>query len=463
MRLLITLWALFFMGTAARGQAPTLFRPPSDSEIRRILADRIDKCRQSVGIVVGIIEPAGRRIISYGQLNQNDNRPLDGETVFEIGSNTKVFTALLLSEMVQRGEVALADPVAKYLPAAVKVPERGGRQITLVDLATHTSGLPRDPSNLDPKDLRNPYAGYSLQQFSDFVSGYRLTRDIGSRFEYSSVGSALLGNALARRAGVDYETLIAQRITSRLGMTSTRVSVSPEMKARLAVGHGYVTKEPVPPFETDVYAPAGGLRSTANDLLRFLVANLGHEKTPLDPATVAMRDVRRGPMLLGWGTATLQGSEIVHHNGGTIGMNSFIGFDPKARVGVVVLSNTGSGGPIDDIGFHLLNPRVPLRAGKELVPPKERTQVTVDPHIFEKYVGRYRISKNDILTVSRDDGRLFVQRTGEMNDEMFPESEQDYFAKLFDDQISFHVATKGNVSEVVYRENGMAMRAKRIE
>jgi hypothetical protein len=130
---------------------------------------------------------------------------------------------------------------------------------------------------------------------------------------------------------------------------------------------------------------------------------------------------------------------------------------------VVVFSNTGSGGPIDDIGFHLLNPRVPLRAREELDPPRERKQVTVNPKVFEEYVGRYRISKDDIITVSRDGGRLFVQRTSEMKDEMFPESERDYFAKLFDDQISFCMRTNGKVSEVVYRENGATLRAKRIE
>jgi D-alanyl-D-alanine-carboxypeptidase/D-alanyl-D-alanine-endopeptidase len=460
--LLITLLALFFIATAATGQASEPSRLASDSEVHGILVDRIDKYHQSIGIVVGIIEPAGRRIISYGQLDQNGNRLLDGDTVFEIGLNTKVFTALLLADMVQRGEVALADTVAKYLPPTVKVPERGGRQITLVDLATHTSGLARDPSNLDPKDLRNPFAEYSLVQLYDFVSGYRLTRDIGSRFEYSSVGSALLGNALARRAGVDYETLIAQRITGPLSMSSTRVTLTPDLKPRLAVGHGYVTKEAVPPFETDAYAPAGALRSTANDLLRFLPANLGYGEAPLAPAIVAMRSVHRGPMLLGWGTITLEGSEIVHHNGGTVGMNSFIGFDPKTRVGVVVLSNTGGGGPIDDIGFHSLNPRVPLHAGKELQPPKERKQVAVDPAIFDEYVGRYRISKADILTVSRDGGRLFVQRTGEMKDEMFPENERDYFAKLFDDQISFRPRIKGKISQVLYHENGATLRAKRI-
>ncbi len=104
--------------------------------------------------------------------------------------------------MVQRGEVALTDPVAKYLPPEVKMPERGGKQITLEDLATHTSGLPRMPTNFTPKDPANPYADYSVEQMYQFLSAYQLTRDIGSQYEYSNLGGGLLGHALARRAGM---------------------------------------------------------------------------------------------------------------------------------------------------------------------------------------------------------------------------------------------------------------------
>jgi CubicO group peptidase (beta-lactamase class C family) len=97
---------------------------PSDAGIRKLLAERIDTLHQSVGIVVGVIMPQGRRIVSYGALNKGDSRPLDGDTVFEIGSVSKVFTSLLLSEMVAAGQVALDDPISKYLPAGTKVPQR---------------------------------------------------------------------------------------------------------------------------------------------------------------------------------------------------------------------------------------------------------------------------------------------------------------------------------------------------
>src|SRR5437762_11056510 len=114
---------------------------PPDDEIRKILAERVGENEKAVGIVVGIIDPQGRRIISYGQRNGGDARPLDGDTVFEIASVTKVFTALLLADMVEKNEVALSDPDSKYLTAvAIKLPERNGHLITLLDLATHKIG-----------------------------------------------------------------------------------------------------------------------------------------------------------------------------------------------------------------------------------------------------------------------------------------------------------------------------------
>src|ERR1017187_2809021 len=147
---------LLIFAAALRGQVPT------DSVIRAILADRIDTLHQNVGIAVGIVDANGRRFVSYGSFSVKDRRPVGNDTVFEIGSTTKVFTSTILADMVQRGEVSLDDPVAKYLPADVKMPQRGGKQITLIDLATHTSGLPRMPSNFAPKDNENPYADYTM-------------------------------------------------------------------------------------------------------------------------------------------------------------------------------------------------------------------------------------------------------------------------------------------------------------
>lgn len=427
---------------------------PSDSEIRQMLVDRIDIQHQSVGIVVGVIGPEGRRVIAYGQLEKGDPRPLNGDTIFEIGSATKVFTSLLLADMVQRGEVALDDPVAKYLPPNAKMPERNGRSITLVDLATHTSGLPRLPTNMSPKDPANPYADYSVEQLYQFLSTYQLTRDIGSQYEYSNLGGGLLGHVLARRAGMDYEALVRSRICGPLGMNNTRITLTPEMKARLAAGHN-AALDTVENWDLPTLAGAGALRSTANDLLTFLAANLGYTKSPLAPAMAAMLKVRRPtgqPGLevgLGWHIFTTNGKEIIWHNGGTGGYRSFIGFDPKAGVGVVALSNASTLAGVDDIGRHLLDPSIPL-----MQPPKEHTQVTVDPKLFDGYVGAYQLAPNFILTITREGDHLFAQATGQPKLEIFPESDRDYFSKVVDAQITFVTDSKGRATELILHQRG---------
>jgi CubicO group peptidase (beta-lactamase class C family) len=351
----------------ARAQSPAQSPVPPNSEIRRILVDRIDGAWKGVGIVVGVIEPKGTRLVAYGSLDQGDKRPLDGNTIFEIGSVTEVFTSLLLADMVQRGEVALSDPVAKYLPAGVKVPERGGRRITLEDLSTHTSGLPRLPSNLKPANPANPYADYSTERLYEFLSTYKLWRDIGSGFEYSNLGGGLLGHALARRAGMTYEALVTSRIAQPLEMRSTGITLSAEMKARLALGHNDKLAA-VPNFDYQALAGTGALRSSANDLMVFLSANLGYSKSPLAPAMAAMLKVRRKTtspgteMALGW---LVDRDGIVWRNGSTAGYRSFVVYDPKSRVGLVVLSNTFTTTGLNDIGMHLLDAHNPLAT-----PPK---------------------------------------------------------------------------------------------
>ncbi|HMD97064.1 MAG TPA: serine hydrolase [Terriglobia bacterium] len=460
--LVIMLGMTLRSGTGLPQSAPMSSVPP-DAEIRKILVERIDTFHQGVGIVVGVIEPQGRRVIAYGSLDKGDARPLNGDTIFEIGSATKVFTSLLLADMVQRGEVALTDPIAKYLPADVKVPQRGDRSITLVDLSTHTSGLPRMPSNFHPKDPANPYADYTVEQLYQFLSAYQLTRDIGSQFEYSNLGGGLLGNVLARRAGMDYEALVRSRITGPLNMTSTAITLSPEMKTRLAVGHNDQLKA-VPNWDFQVLAGCGALRSSVNDLLAFLAANLGYAKTPLAPAMASMLTVRRptGPPLMGeiglaWIITKPSTDEIVWHNGGTYGYRSFVGFDLKTRVGVVVLSNTFTGAGVDDVGMHLLDSHVPLLA------PKEHKEITVDPKILDGYVGRYQLASNFILTITREGNQLNAQATNQPKLPIFPEGERDFFYKIVDAQITFETDATGRATSLTLHQNGADVPAKRIE
>jgi D-alanyl-D-alanine-carboxypeptidase/D-alanyl-D-alanine-endopeptidase len=433
-----------------------------DKDIRAILADRIDVQRRGVGIVVGVIDPSGRRTVAYASTRKGEG-PVDANTVFEIGSATKVFTSLLLADAVQRGEVALTDPVSKYLPPNVKVPERGGKKITLVDLATHTSGLPRMPSNFHPKDPANPYADYTVAQLYEFLSSVELTRDIGSKYEYSNLGGGLLGHALARRAGTDYETLLRTRVLDPLGMKSTAITLSKAMKDRLAPGHN-AALQPVANWDLPTLAGAGALRSTANDLLTFVAANIGLEKSPLANSMAAMIPPRRPTgtpnleIALAWHISTRDGHEIIWHNGGTGGYRSWIGFDPKSRTGVVVLSNTSTNAGVDDIGLHLLDPAVPL-----LQPAKERQEVKVDAAVLEKYVGRYQLAPNFIITVTREGDQLYAQATGQPRFEIFAESPREFFLKVVDAQITFVVDASGRATGLVLHQNGGNAPGNRIE
>jgi D-alanyl-D-alanine-carboxypeptidase/D-alanyl-D-alanine-endopeptidase len=364
-------------------QAPArsgLFFPP-DEAVREFVRPYIEK-RQAKGIVVGLVEPDGsRRVLTFGEAGEGA-RPLAASSVFEIGSITKTFTGAILADMVRRGEVRLDDPVGKYMPAGVRVPSLNGRRITLLDLATHTSGLPRLPTGYVPPDPSNPYARYAAEHLYAFLNGHELEREPGAKFEYSNLGMGLLGHALARQAGADsFQTLVADRVLRPLGMSMTAYGRTAALAPWMTRGHnrqGAVASY----FDVAVLAGGGGLNSNVPDLMTYLDANIGEPTSPLEHA---MRDARRGyhvprPGLqvgLGWMTMTRAPLTLVGHNGGTAGYSTYVAFDPETRAGVVVLANSGGFEYADKIGRELLNPeRRPLIAGPAQAPPAATTAET---------------------------------------------------------------------------------------
>jgi D-alanyl-D-alanine-carboxypeptidase/D-alanyl-D-alanine-endopeptidase len=443
---------------------------PSTDEIRDILVRRIDQQQQAVGIVAGVIEPEGRRVVAYGHLAKDDPRTLDGNTIFEIGSISKVFTSLALADMVYRNEVGLNDRAAKYLPARVVVPERS-RAITLHDLSTHTSGLPRLPSNLKIKDPHNPYADYGVDDLYEFLTGYTLPRDSGTEFEYSNLGGGLLGHLLAAHVRTDYENLIRTRITQPLGMPDTGITLSALMTQRMATGHNAMLV-PVANWDLPALAGAGALRSSTKDMLTFVEAFLGYRESPLMAAMKATLEVRRpagqAEVGLGWLIFRSHGRDIAWHNGGTGGFRAFVGCDPQARTGVVVLSN-GCG--VDDVGFHLLNPELPL-ANPEA--PKPHAEIEIDSTLLENYTGRYQVTASLVLEISRNGNRLFARAlvqlphsrlgdfTGGPKFELFAETEKRFFAKVADNQITFETAADGRAIGLALHRAGRDMPGVRL-
>ena len=439
--LLCLLLSLFFIFQTAGAQ--------TEKESLDASRERVEVAKINQSIAVAVIDEKGTRFFNFGKTNTTaDAKKTDENTVFEIGSITKVFTGILLAEAVKRGEVKLEEPVSKYLPGTVKMPSRNGREITLLDLSMHTSGLPSLPTNFKPADSNNPYADYTVQQMYEFLSGYTLTRDIGVQSSYSNFGVGLLGHVLALRAGSSYEDLVKTRILKPLGMKDTSITLSKEMRSRTAQGFS-ADGDPVSLWDLPTMAGAGALRSTTKDMAKFIAANMHLTKTELAGSFDASHKPRHdvsAKMKVGLGWHIMAGStgEIVWHNGGTAGFRTFAGFSPILKRGIVILSNTSYS--VDDLGFHSFDPQVPLA--------KVRQAVSVSEKLLEDYAGNYELAPTVLITVTRKLDRLFAQLTGQPSYRLYAENESKFFLRVADAQVTFNRGADGKVESLTLHQGG---------
>ncbi|MGG7664137.1 serine hydrolase domain-containing protein [Dyadobacter sp. BHUBP1] len=301
----------------------------------------------NVGVIVGVVKDGDRQIFSYGEKEPGAPDPIEPTSVLEIASITKTFTAIALANMHLRGELNLDDPIEKYLPAEVKVPSFNGKKITLRHLANHTSGFPRLPSNIDD-DAYNPYIGYTEQKMYEFVNGYTLDREPGSKLEYSNVGYGLLGQILSNRYKSGYEEMISHNVLRPLGLTHTTVSFTEEQMSNLVSGHhGNKPVESWSKYMANIFQGTGSLISSLNDMLTFLEANIGLVNNPLKEAislthqrTFTHNGDHQDGIGLGWTLVAYDQKNYIWKNGGNGGYTSFIGFDESSKTGVVILSNS---------------------------------------------------------------------------------------------------------------------------
>jgi CubicO group peptidase (beta-lactamase class C family) len=323
--------------------------------------------KKAVGLSVGIISGGQKAVFGYGKVRSDSNEVPNGNTIYEIGSITKVFTALLLADMADRGKIDFNDPIEKFLPAEVNAPDRNIKHITLINLATHTSGLPRLPSNLNVlANMDNPYSTYSNKELYKFLCHYTLAGEPGVKYEYSNLGVGLLGHILDLAERKPYEDLVVNYICKPLGMNDTRITLSEEQKKRFSKGYTRIGFWPVcvflPAGNWDFLALSGcgALRSTANDMMKILSANMGINETKLSKVMQKTHKARSKinenmSIAMGWHIMHFddKDGDIIWHNGGTGGYRSFIGFDKVNQVGVVILCNTSTD-EIDKAGFDIL-------------------------------------------------------------------------------------------------------------
>ncbi|MEO5693474.1 MAG: serine hydrolase, partial [Usitatibacter sp.] len=424
---------------------------PTPGQVRMILRDRIDTAHRGVGIVVAISDKTGRRVIAHGSTAREGGKPVDGDTLFEIGSITKVFTGLLLADAVVRGEVSLDDPVSKYLPASVKTLKAGGTDVTLLQLATHTSGLPRVPSNMAVKDSDNPYADYTVEQLYETLNLFDHPAPVKAGVQYSNLGMGLLGHVLALRAGTNYESLLRSRVLEPLGMKDTVIALDAQKKARFARPH-LATLYPTPAWELPALAGAGALRSTANDMLKFAEAHLGKKPTALDAAIrLALRPAdAAGSQGLGW--SVRNNGELAMHTGATGGSTSYIALDNKEKRAFVVMGNSANA--IIDIGNHLFSRDQPLLYSPVQVMRKKIR--LADPTAFDRYVGTYSLTSDFSITITRQGDRYFSQATSQGPFEIFPASESLFFLKALEAALEFSTNAAGQVTHLTLLQNGAA-------
>ncbi|HXW52311.1 MAG TPA: serine hydrolase, partial [Candidatus Acidoferrales bacterium] len=403
-----------------------------------------------VGIIVAVIDHGDVTIFKAG--SSGTSRPLDDRTLFEVGSVTKTFTATILASMVEDGSVSLDDPVSKFLPANVTVPSRDGKQITLLELATQHSGLPRLPSNLNPANPQDPYADYSLDDMYAFLNSYQLPRDPGVEFEYSNFGVGLLGEALAGKAGMPYATLLRDRVLAPLDMQDTVVVTTPTLQPYLAIGHDADGNE-TPPWTFEAIAPAGAIRSDLADMLKYLRCNMG--QGPLAKTCLYAqqpRDTFTGHQigLIWWTDDT---TKIVGHGGDTAGYHAWVGVTPDRTRGVVVLTNGGT--PVEDVGVHALDPSAPMSEPEQAI--------HLDPSVLRDYVGIYKgwQGQNLTFTIKLVGDTLQAQLTGQPFANIYPSAKDHFFYRIVNAQIDFTRDANGKVNALVLHQDGNTIVAAR--
>jgi CubicO group peptidase (beta-lactamase class C family) len=428
------------------------------------LADKVDPLAQRliddgnvVGMTIGIFRNGEKQILVYGETVKGSGEKPTGRTVYEIGSVTKAITGVLLADMVRRGELKLDAPLQSLLPSDVKLDVKDDEPITLEHVATHTSGLPRLPDNFAPADPMNPYADYTPELMYDFLREHKLRRSPGE-YEYSNLAMGLLGHELARAQGTTYEKLFVERIAKPLGMKDTRLALNDDQRKRLAKPYNGALKLDKN-WDIPTLAGAGGLRSTAVDMLKFVEANLAKDEEPLMPSFELSHEKRHTmddglAMGLGWHIA--RDGITRWHNGMTGGYASWASVIPKLDIGVVVLSNTATM-KITELGEQVTQ----VACGMDVKPPKRRTTVAVDEDTLKSYEGTYAITPDFALTVTVEDGKLMVQATNQEKFEVFAESPTEFFYKVVDAQLTFEPGKNGKAERVILHQNGLDQRAER--
>lgn len=408
-------------------------------------------------MALALIDSSGIQYFNFGK-TADDGMEVNRNTVYEIGSISKVFTAILLAQQVLDDELKLNDEINDFLPDSIKIPVMGDTEITFGNLSDHTSGLPRMPDNFAPSNPNNPYLDYTIEQMYEFISNYTPIRAVGSEYEYSNLAQGLLGNLLARNKNTTYEELMVKTIAGPLELKDTRIVLTEKMRENLALGHsgGQIVEN----WDIPTLAGAGGIRSSTFDMANFISANIGYTNTELTKAmelTHKVRHHKAGEMSVGLGWHIKEGSngDIIWHNGGTGGYRAFAGFVKESGQGVVLLTNSTNGA--DDVGLNLLDPESDLAELKF-----KSDAIELPEKILKRYLGVYEIEPNFFITLTLEGSQLFARGTGQEKSPIYPESNVNFFSPIDGIEITFQIEEQ-QVKSLEVIQNGNKIPAKKIK
>jgi CubicO group peptidase (beta-lactamase class C family) len=430
--------------------------------------------KDSIGsLTVGVI--AGGDLVwtkSYGFANTATRKLAGRNTVYRIGSITKPFTAVMLMQLKQAGKVRLSDPVEKYLPEFRKVDSMppGASPPTLLQLATMTSGLAREPRE-EGAFWTGPVSKWEETLISALPhTSYAYVP--GTRFLYSNIGYAILGAALGRAAGVPYTTWERAHVLEPLGMTRTRFEIDPSIAGDVATGYSVERNGSIDSSTAakegregrGYKVPNGAMFTTVDDLSRFVAFELGHGPATVLPAerldsafggvVASSADLTAG-YGLGFMAMRRQAFAYTGHSGAVAGYLASMYFSRPAQVGVVVFRNvTGGKENPDRLAVDIL--------ARLVESSKQHRAIAMDPKAFDSFVGRYQFPNGPVMTVKRQNERFFTQVGDQPQFEIAPEGDHDFFVKTFDAQLTFVTDGNGKATELIVHQGGENVHAKRI-
>lgn len=396
-------------------------------------------------VAVGLVRDGETKTWFFGRGNV---AALDAATRFELGSLTKVYTGVLMADLVLAGKVRLDDPLRKFLPNDFVFADARLGAITLEQLATHRSGLPRLPANLLPHRGDDPYADYDERALLAFLSHHKPSA-LDASAGYSNLGIGLLGYVLGRVDGKGYSAALRERVLVPLKLDATGFD-----DAALAPGHAL--GKPVATWHFDALAGAGALRSTLADQLAFVHANLAPGEQPLRAALTLARQPRDGNVGLGWQIREVRSGEqtwpLIWHNGQTGGFASFIGFRTDQQLGVVLLGNAAA--DLTALGLALLS--------DELPPPAPRPLREVPAATLADYAGLYELAPKHLMTVRATPGGLTAQLSGQLALPLVGYDDDAFAYVDVDAQITFSRGESRKVEKLMLHQNGLNLPAPRL-